>query len=359
METCNGTVRIAYEDLGGAGGDPLLLVMGLGVSRHWWPAGFVSALVEQGFHVVAYDQRDSGESTRFADEQHVHPFAALFRGRSSPYTAEDMTDDAVAVLDAVGWDSAHVFGHSMGGLLAQRIALRHPGRVRSITVSGAMPSDVARAGPAAPRPARLRAADVARCGSPRGPRATSPPGSRWPARSRRRLTRSTKPRCERLVEREVDERGPGRAGRRAGRSAPAWHGGRLAELTVPALVLHGEQDPVVRPSAAPGHGRRHPGCPARAAARRWPRTCPVRSGRVSRARCGSSLTACAERWGAFSRLLHGRADTGQGPGAEATPRRRPTSRAGGSRARPAHWSARGAHRARDGGLPGGAGAVLR
>ena len=58
----NGDVAIAYEDLGGAGGDPLLLVMGLGVSRAWWPPGFVGALVARGFHVVAYDQRDSGES---------------------------------------------------------------------------------------------------------------------------------------------------------------------------------------------------------------------------------------------------------------------------------------------------------
>jgi pimeloyl-ACP methyl ester carboxylesterase len=196
VETYNGTVRIAYEDLGGAGGDPLLLVMGLGVSRHWWPAGFVSVLVEQGFHVIAYDQRDSGESTRFADENHVHPFAALFRARS-PYTAEDMTDDAVAVLDAVGWDSAHLFGHSMGGLLAQRVALRHPGRVRSIAVSGAMPSDAT--GLRQLRHIRLVfVLRMSRLRFPKAPRATSPPGSRWPARSRRRATRSTKPRCERL-----------------------------------------------------------------------------------------------------------------------------------------------------------------
>src|SRR5689334_10284340 len=63
------------------------------------------------------------------------PIAALLRRRSPAYTAEDMTDDAVAVLDALGWDSAHLFGHSMGGQLAQGTALRHPGRVRSITSS--------------------------------------------------------------------------------------------------------------------------------------------------------------------------------------------------------------------------------
>ena len=247
METYNGTVRIAYEDLGGAGGDPLLLVMGLGVSRHWWPAGFVSALVEQGFHVIAYDQRDSGESTRFADENHVHPFAALFRARS-PYTAEDMTDDAVAVLDAVGWDSAHLFGHSMGGLLAQRVALRHPGRVRSITVSGAMPSDAT--GLRQLRHIRLGfVLRMSRLRFPEGPegdvaaglalaRAIASPGYPFDEAEVRAA-----------VEREVTS-GIRDVQAQSRQTGAAWHGGRLAELTVPALVLHGEQDPVLRPSAA-------------------------------------------------------------------------------------------------------------
>ena len=140
----NGDVEIAYEDLGGAGGDPLQLVMGLGVSRAWWPPGFAQALVDRGFHVVAYDQRDSGESTHLPDGEAVHPAVALFRSRPAPYAAEDMTDDAVAVMDAVGWKAAHLFGHSLGGLIAQRIALRHPGRTLSMTSSGSMPSDAGR-----------------------------------------------------------------------------------------------------------------------------------------------------------------------------------------------------------------------
>ena len=113
----NGEVRIAFEDLGGAGGEPLLLIMGLAVSRFWWPPGLVDELVRRGFHVAAYDQRDAGQSTHFPDTGAASPIAAVLRRRSPAYTAEDMTDDAVAVLDALGWDSAHLFGHSMGGQL--------------------------------------------------------------------------------------------------------------------------------------------------------------------------------------------------------------------------------------------------
>ena len=123
----NGEVRIGFTDLGGAGGEPLLLIMGLAVSRFWWPPGLVDELVRRGFHVAAYDQRDAGQSTHFPDTGAASPIAAVLRRRSPAYTAEDMTDDAVAVLDALGWDSAHLFGHSMGGQLAQRTALRHPG----------------------------------------------------------------------------------------------------------------------------------------------------------------------------------------------------------------------------------------
>ena len=84
------------------------------------------------------------QSTHFPDTGAASPIAAVLRRRSPAYTAEDMTDDAAAVLDALGWDSAHLFGHSMGGQLAQRTALRHPGRVRSITSSASLPGDVGR-----------------------------------------------------------------------------------------------------------------------------------------------------------------------------------------------------------------------
>jgi len=244
----NCAADIAFEDLGGAGGEPLLLVMGLGVSRFWWPAGMIDALAGQGFHVAAYDQRDAGQSTHFPAAGSGSPLTAALRRRSVAYTGEDMTDDAVAVLDALGWDSAHLFGHSMGGQLAQRTALRHRGRVRSITSSASLPSDVS--GLAAARYVHLGLiARLARMRFPEGrdgdialglalARAVASPGYPFDeAEARARIERD-----------EVSGvRDTAAQSRQVGAK---WHGGRLSELRVPALVLHGERDPLLRPAAA-------------------------------------------------------------------------------------------------------------
>jgi pimeloyl-ACP methyl ester carboxylesterase len=246
----NGDVRIAHEDLGGAGGEPLLLVMGLGASRFWWPAGFVAALVEAGFHVVSYDQRDAGESTHFPDRPEVHPFVGLFRRKPVAYTAEDMTDDAVAVLDALGWDSAHLFGHSLGGLLAQRTALRHPGRVRSLTVSGAMPSDAR--GLAQLRHVRLGfVAWASRLRPPDTPEGHIEAGIALSRRISSPGYPFDESAARAAVEREIaTSSGIHDAGAQGRQTGAPWSGGRLAELRTPTVVLHGAEDPVVRPSAA-------------------------------------------------------------------------------------------------------------
>src|SRR6201992_4475141 len=90
----NGDVRIAYDRLAGVEGDPLLLIMGLGVSRFWWPAGLAKELAGEGFAVARYDQRDAGQSTRLTGAGPRNPFAAVARRRGAD-TSEDMTDDAV------------------------------------------------------------------------------------------------------------------------------------------------------------------------------------------------------------------------------------------------------------------------
>ena len=244
----NGAAEIAFEDLGGTGGEPLLLVMGLGVSRFWWPPGLVAELAGRGLHVAAYDQRDAGESTHFPAAGMGSPIAAALRRRSVAYTAEDMTDDAVAVLDALGWDSAHLFGHSMGGQLAQRTALRHRQRVRSITSSASLPSDTG--GLAAARYVHLSlVARMARLRYPEGrdgdielglalARLVASPGYPFDeAEARARIERD-------LVSGVRDTAAQSR------QVGAKWHGGRLSELQVPALVLHGERDPLLRPAAA-------------------------------------------------------------------------------------------------------------
>ena len=244
----NGEVQIAFEDLGGAGGEPLLLIMGLAVSRFWWPPGLVGELVRRGFHVAAYDQRDAGQSTRFPDTGPASPIAAVLRRRSPAYTAEDMTDDAVAVLDALGWDSAHLFGHSMGGQLAQRIALRHPGRVRSITSSASLPSDVG--GLSAGRYVHLGlVARLARMKYPEG----RDGDLALAVAATRALASPAYPFDEQAV-RAMAERdqvsGVRDTAAQSRQAGATWHGGPLSELRVPTLVLHGSADPLLRPAAA-------------------------------------------------------------------------------------------------------------
>ncbi len=130
----NDGVRIAYETFGDRrNGEPLLLMMGLTFQMIWWPDEFCAALVDQGFTVARFDNRDAGLSTHFTS-----PPTSIVRtlgGTRAPavYTANDMVGDALAVLNALGWDSAHLMGESLGASLAALLALDHPGRVRSLT----------------------------------------------------------------------------------------------------------------------------------------------------------------------------------------------------------------------------------
>ncbi|GAB2687352.1 alpha/beta fold hydrolase [Kitasatospora kifunensis] len=247
----NGEIRIAFEDLGGQGGDPLLLVMGLGTSRFWWPDGLVGELVRRGFHVVAYDQRDAGESTHLPDRPVGPPIKALLRAKPPAYSAEDLADDAVAVMAEVGWDSAHLFGHSMGGLVAQRIAIRHPHRIRSLTTSSAVPSDAR--GLRVLRHLHLAPlARFARLHFPQTPqgelalataiaRILAAPGQCLGEDDVREFVAKE---AEHGVSSFRDDRAQSR------QIGAKWHGGPLASIAAPTLVMHGGQDPMIRLSAA-------------------------------------------------------------------------------------------------------------
>ncbi|NUS58879.1 MAG: alpha/beta hydrolase [Streptomycetaceae bacterium] len=244
----NGDVAIAYDRREGSSGAPLLLVMGLATARFWWPDGLVDAFADAGFEVVRYDQRDAGESTRMPDTKTGNPFKALFGKRGEAYTSEDMVDDAIAVMDELGWEQAHIFGHSMGGLIAQRVALRHPGRVLSVTSSAALPSDVAGLGVL--RYLRFgMLAKLARTKFPEGRegdieaslavwRGIASPGYPFDEEAARAW-----------VEAEVDS-GPRDTKAQSRQIGAQWHGAKLSELRHPTLVLHGEQDPILKVRAA-------------------------------------------------------------------------------------------------------------
>ena len=243
----NGSVEIAYDRLAGSEGEPLLLVMGLAVSRFWWPVGLCQAFANRGFAVARYDQRDAGQSSRMPDTGKSNPFLAVARKRGA-YSSEDMTDDATAVLDELGWERAHIFGASLGGVIAQRIALRHPDRVLSVVSAAAMPSDVSGVGGA--RYVHFgMLAKLARMKVPEGrdgdialslmvARETASPAYPFDENAAREW-----------IEREVDS-GPRDTKAQSRQVGAAWHGPKLRDLRKPTLVLHGDADPILRVSAA-------------------------------------------------------------------------------------------------------------
>jgi pimeloyl-ACP methyl ester carboxylesterase len=128
-------ITIEYHERGE--GEPLLLVMGLGGQLIDWPEGFVDELVAHDFRVISFDNRDSGLSTEFDGPPPTRAQLAeaivLRRPLSSQYRLGDMAGDGIGVLDSLGVHSAHVVGMSMGGMIAQQIAIDFPERVRSLT----------------------------------------------------------------------------------------------------------------------------------------------------------------------------------------------------------------------------------
>ena len=126
-------VELEYEVLGDPGARPLLLVQGLGSQLVTIDDGFCAELTARGFMVIRFDNRDVGLSTRI-DGAQAPDLAAVWEGDRSTlaYTLEDMADDAAGLLDAVGVRRAHVAGISLGGMVAQLLAIRHPARVRSL-----------------------------------------------------------------------------------------------------------------------------------------------------------------------------------------------------------------------------------
>jgi pimeloyl-ACP methyl ester carboxylesterase len=237
-------VRIAYERTGSGAGEPLLLVMGLGMQMIAWPRPFCDLLGARGFDVVRFDNRDTGCSSHFPAAGTPSLARLLLRPASvAAYSLTDMAGDAFGLMDTLGWDSAHVVGASLGGMIAQTMAITRPDRVRSLTSMMSTPSV---------RVGRPRLAALAALASPHV-------DDRERAGERSvKVFRVIGTGAYPLDEDAVREGGrlaydrnfdPGGARRQlAAAAAAADRRPALARVRVPTLVLHGEADPLVRVS---------------------------------------------------------------------------------------------------------------
>jgi pimeloyl-ACP methyl ester carboxylesterase len=126
-------IHLEYETFGDRGAPPLVLVIGFSQQLTFWEEPFCRRLAERGFFVVRFDNRDSGLSTQLDDKPRpVLMRIAAGNLSSLAYSIEDMAKDTVGLLDALGFESAHVVGLSMGGMIAQALAISEPSRVRSV-----------------------------------------------------------------------------------------------------------------------------------------------------------------------------------------------------------------------------------
>jgi pimeloyl-ACP methyl ester carboxylesterase len=130
-------IDVEYESFGRESDPVVLLIMGLGGQLTIWPEAFCRGLAASGFRVIRFDNRDAGKSTHFIDAGAVDIPGLMARAMAgkavvTPYALEDMAQDAVGLLDALGVERAHIVGASMGGMIAQLIAAHHPARTRSL-----------------------------------------------------------------------------------------------------------------------------------------------------------------------------------------------------------------------------------
>jgi pimeloyl-ACP methyl ester carboxylesterase len=251
-----GEVELCYEPFGDPDHPAVLLVMGLGTQMLGWHADFCRRLAERGFFVVRYDNRDVGRSTHLSDRPAPTPRELVARRIRRPaYLLEDMAADGVGLLDELGVEQAHLVGASMGGMIAQTIAARHPERALSLV--SIMSSTGSRwSGQPAPRilpvflqkPVATREAYEERIvklfeliGSP---------GFERDPDELRELARAS-------WDRGVD---PAGFARQLGAIIASGHrAADLTRITAPTLVVHGKADRLIRPSGGRATARAIPG----------------------------------------------------------------------------------------------------
>lgn len=234
-------IELCHETFGSPDGRPLLMIMGLASQMIWWDDELCEKLAAEGFYVIRYDNRDAGRSSRMSGRVSL-PLAYTLR--VAPYSLKDLADDAAGLLDELGVESAHVVGASMGGMVAQTLAIEHPSRVRSLTSIMSTTGNRFVGRPSARAIAMLLSAP------PRNReqfvdyllrtfRVIGSPGYPFDeARMRER--------AERSYDRGVNPGG-------TARQLAAIMSGRdrfraLRKVRVPALVVHGSKDPLVHVS---------------------------------------------------------------------------------------------------------------
>jgi pimeloyl-ACP methyl ester carboxylesterase len=234
-------IEIVYETIGDSGKPPLLLVMGLGMQLIHWDLELCRQLADRGFHVIRFDNRDAGRSTK-VNARVPDPRRAMVGMKvDAPYLLEDMADDAFGLLDHLGIDAAHVVGASMGGMIAQTMAIKRAERVLSLT------SIMSTTGERRASRPKLRVWSLLMRRAPEGKqayieyfvrlfRAIGSKGFPLDVERTRELAAAT-------YDRNHDAAGTGR--QLAAIMASGDRTTSLRSLNVPTTVIHGRDDPLV------------------------------------------------------------------------------------------------------------------
>jgi pimeloyl-ACP methyl ester carboxylesterase len=253
----NNDIRIRYERSGPTDGVPLLLIMGVGMQMIMWHDDLVRAFTDRAFSVARYDHRDCGESTHLHNAGRPTIMKMLLRPSSAAYTLGDMADDAAAVMDELDWPSAHVVGISMGGMIAQELAIHHPDRLRTLTSMMATPT---------PRIGRISLRTAARLNRLQDRPVTTKDNAGELMADLFELIGSPGHDLDvewlRETGRRAFDRGYDQSGRlrhEAALMAGKDRRSALADVRVPTLVLHGEADPVWKVAAGRATAEAIPG----------------------------------------------------------------------------------------------------